>query len=130
MKVPVRKALFLWVAVLSAPLAGCASASLLGQRAVGFGVDRDVIAVGAVAGRFRAVRIHVSDSPLEMFDVRFTFGDGSRWSPDTRYRFEQGSWSRRIDLPGRARVIRRIEFRYRSIGVASGRARVQAFGIR
>ncbi len=50
--------------------------------------------------------------------------------PDQTDGFEQGSWSRCIDLPGRARVIQRIEFRYRSIGVASGRARVQAFGIR
>ena len=127
---PARKTALLGASLLMVPLLGCASGALLGQRTVGFGMDRDAIPVGAGEGRFRAIRIHVSASPLEMYDIRIVFGDGSRWSPDTRIRFEQGSWTRMIDLPGRARIIRRIEFRYRSIGVASGRARVQAFGVR
>lgn len=124
------------IAVVAVAVAACAPAyggggpTVLGQRTVAFGADYDVIRVGPGDRRFRAVRLHVSDSPMEMFDVRIRFGDGSSFSPSTRLRFEEGAWTRSIDLPGRARVIRTIEFRYRSIGPRSGRARVQAVGIR
>jgi hypothetical protein len=43
--------------------------------------------------------------------------------------FGENSHSRVIDLPGTVRVIRRIEFRYRSIaGGGEGRAVVHAYG--
>ena len=42
------------------------------------------------------------------------FGDGDAWSPDTKVQFHQGSRSRTFDLPGGARVVRSVEFWYRS----------------
>ncbi len=114
---------------LALGMAACASAQWerLGTRRVSFAAERDVIEVGAVDGRFTAVRIDVADGDLEMYNVRIVFGDGDAWSPPTRLDFRQGTRSRVIDLPGGARVIRRIEFAYRS-RVRRGRATVEVYG--
>jgi hypothetical protein len=102
----------------------------LGSRQVSFRAERDVIPA-AGEGRFRAIRIVVSEGDLEMFNVRIVFGDGSAYSPETRLVFREGSWSRVIDLPGEARIIRRIEFSYRSIrATRDGRAVVTVYGRR
>jgi len=117
------------LAALVLGVAACASAQWerLGTRRVSFAAERDVIEVGAVEGRFTAVRFDVADGDLEMYNVRVVFGDGDAWSPPTRMDFRQGTRSRVIDLPGGARVIRRIEFAYRS-RVRRGRATVEVYG--
>ncbi len=99
----------------------------LGTRTVHGRADRDVIPVTAREGRFRKLRIEVTGSALEMHNVVVRFGDGSRYSPDTRLVFRKGGTSRVIDLPGEARVIREISFRYSNIR-GGGRARVHVSG--
>jgi len=116
-------------AVKPASAAATRRAVLLGSRKVSFLGDRDVVQVGPARGGFDGLKLHVSGSPLEMYDVRVVFGDGTAYSPETRLHFDQGSWTRSIDLPGNSRQIRRIEFRYRSVGVRTGRATVQLFGL-
>lgn len=137
-----RTAVSLTLSILiAATLAACGSSPtvgsevepgviFLGQRKVNFKVDRDVIDVGAYEGHFRALRVHVLDSPLEMFDIRVHFGNGAVFSPATRLVFRRGSWTRRIDLPGQHRIIRRIEFVYKSLKPRTGKAHVRVFGIR
>jgi hypothetical protein len=99
----------------------------LGTRRVSFAAEKDAIDVGLPAGTFDAIRIEVGGGNLEMYNIRLTFGNGDTWSPNTRVFFRQGSWSRLIDLPGPVRVIRRIEFWYRS-RVRRGQATVRVFG--
>jgi hypothetical protein len=100
----------------------------LGERWVNGAVDRDVIHVGRREGRFSRLQIVVEHSALEMFDMLVVFGDGSTYSPPTRLIFEQSARSRVIDLPGGARVIRRVEFRYGNLP-GSGRAQVELWGV-
>lgn len=99
----------------------------LGERWVNGGVDRDVIKVGKHKKRFRAIAIVVEHSALEMFDVVVTFGDGTTFSPPTRVIFGQNSASRVIDLPGDARVIKKVEFRYGNLP-GGGKAQVELWG--
>ena len=102
----------------------------LGVRAVDFRVDHDVIRAAA-QGRFRRIRIVVEGGDLELFNVRVTFGDGAVFSPATRVYFKEDSRSRVIDLPGSARIVRRIDFYYRSVvGGGQGKAIVHAYGHR
>jgi len=115
------------LAVLLAAAALLQNWEPLGSRRVSFAVDRDVIDVGAREGTFEAIRIEVEGGSLEMYNIRLTFGNGDTWSPNTRVLFRQGSWSRLIDLPGPARVIRKIEFWYRS-RLRRGQATVRVFG--
>ena len=69
--------------------------------------------------------IVVDDGDLEMFNVRVVFGNGQVYSPDTRLYFREDTRTRVIDLSGDARIIRRIEFRYKS--VRGGRAEVLVY---
>lgn len=100
---------------------------LLGTRQVNFRGDKDVISVTRREGTFRAIKIEVEGGSLDMHDIRVVFGDGSSFSPETRVEFREGSWSRTIDLPGTARIIRSIEFNYRS-ELKRGRATVRVYG--
>ena len=100
---------------------------LLGSRRVSFAGEKDVI-TAKHQGRFRAIKLEVEGGNLDMYNIRLVFGDGTTFSPDTRVEFREGSWSRTIDLPGDARVIRRIEFWYRS-ELRRGRATVKVYGI-
>ena len=102
----------------------------IGMRPVDFRVDHDVIS-GAGDGAFRAIRIDVEGGDLEMFDVKITFANGETFSPGMRLYFREGTRSRVIDLPGAARLIRRIDFFYRSaLFGAQGRAIVHVYGRR
>src|SRR5689334_11862900 len=98
--------------------------SKLGERWVQGGRDRDVIEVGRRDGVFRSIAIKAEHSALVLDDVRVVFGDGTSFSPGTRLVFNQGTWSRDIDLPGGNRVIRRVEFRYGNLP-GGGRAQVE-----
>jgi hypothetical protein len=100
---------------------------LLGARRVSFRAEKDVIGVTAREGLFTAIKLEVEGGTLEMYNVRITFGDGETFSPETRFVFREGTWSRTIDLPGKARVIRKIEFWYRS-ELKRGRATVRVYG--
>ena len=111
----------------SRPPAGTDDWQLLGRRSVSFGAEKDVIEVGVREGRFDAIRVDVQDGDLEMYNIRVVFGNGTTWSPDTRVSFRERSRSRVIDIPGEARVIRRIEFWYRS-RLRRGQATVEVFG--
>jgi hypothetical protein len=84
----------------------------LGERWVEGTHDRDVITVGAREGHYRRIMIVVEHSALEMYDVTVTFGDGTRFSPQTRHIFSANTRSHVIDLPGSERIIRTVEFRY------------------
>lgn len=96
----------------------------LGERWVHGGVDHDTIAVTAAEGRFTRVMLKVERSSLELFDVVITFGDGTTFSPATRLVFTPGETSRVIDLPGGARVIRRVDFRMANLP-GGGRAQLE-----
>jgi hypothetical protein len=61
---------------------------------------------------------------LEMYNMIVTFGDGSTFSPNIRNRFDENSWSRSIDLPGDRRIVRSVDFTYRSLNRREGRATV------
>jgi hypothetical protein len=99
----------------------------LGERWVSGRVDRDVIRVGRRDGTFVALAIVVEHSALEVFDMVVLFGDGTRWSPNLRAVFGPGSSSRVIDLPGGARVIEAVEFRYGNLP-GGGKAQVELWG--
>mgnify|MGYP006870800805 FL=1 len=99
----------------------------LGERGVDGAVDHDAIHVGKRDGTFREIMIVVERAPVEVFDLVVTFGDGERWEPRTRLVFGADTTSRRIDLPGTNRFIRRVDFRYGNL-VAGTRAKVELWG--
>src|SRR5947199_9481565 len=102
---------------------------LSGPRGVNCTGDHDAIVVGARGGGFTAIKIEVAGGNLEMYNIKVTFGNGQSFSPETRIEFRQGSWSRTIDLPGPVRIVRRVDFWYRSrLRPVRGAATVRLFG--
>ena len=101
--------------------------SWLGERYVNGGADHDVIGVGRADGRFNSIMIVVENAPVEIFDMVVTFGDNERFEPKTRLVFGADSSSRKIDLPGGGRFIKRVDFRYGNL-VAGTRAKVELWG--
>lgn len=81
-------------------------------------------------GRFWAIRLESAGADLEMYDIRMTFGNGEVFVPSVRHHFQEGSWSRRIDLPGGHRHIRKIEFWYKASAPGAGQARIVVWGLR
>ena len=86
----------------------------IGSRRVSRWGDHDVINAGS-QGAFRRVLIEVDGAAVEMWDVVITFANGQTYSPPTRLVFNANTRSRVIDVPGRSRIISRVDFRYRSL---------------
>ncbi len=101
--------------------------TFLGERVVHGGADHDAIAIGRDDGRFRSIMMVVERAPVEIHDLVITFGNGERFEPRTRLTFGPDTTSRSIDLPGNARFIRRVDFRYGNL-VAGARAKVELWG--
>jgi hypothetical protein len=96
----------------------------LGERWVNGGADHDVIAGLKNDGRFNKIMIVVENAPVEIFDVKVTFGDREVFDVPVRLVFGANSTSRQIDLPGHNREIRRVDFHYGNIA-GEGRAKVE-----
>ena len=95
----------------------------LGERVVNGGADHDTI--GGHGGRYKEIMIVVEHGGMRLWDLVVTFGDGSTFSPGTRFEFLPESRSRVISLPGGERIIRRVDFYYGNIPQNFGRARVE-----
>ena len=110
-----RSVPFSFLLLTTSLLVACASAGgdweLLGETDVNFQLDRGSIDVDRGEDRFHEIKIFVKGGLVRISDVWVVFGDGSTFHPRTRTRFKTGS--RVIDLPGGARVIRRIDVAYR-----------------
>jgi len=100
----------------------------LGERIVDGGrrADSDRITVGAYKGRYDKLTIVVLDSDIELISMEVKFGAGPEWRPAMAHYFREDQRSRVIDLPGRDRVIKWIDFKYRNLP-GGGKARVQVW---
>ena len=98
--------------------------SYLGERFVNGGADHDAIHVGRADGRFTSMMLVVENAPVEIFDVDVTFGNNERYRIPTRLVFGPDSTSRMVDLPGGARIIKRVDFYYGNLRGA-GQAKVE-----
>ncbi len=97
----------------------------LGAKSVNHGFDRDEIRC-ADEGFMRAIVIEVRHAAVNFEDVTVHFLNGTTLDVPLRAVIRRGDRSRVIDLPGEARVIRKIVFRYKTLG--REKARVVVWG--
>jgi hypothetical protein len=86
--------------------------TVLGQRAVTDRADHDVIAVTAVRGDFRQVKLKVERASVDFRRVVVHFGNGTSQTLEMRATIPAGGETRAIDLEGSDRVIKSVEFWY------------------
>ena len=100
----------------------------LGSRKVNFGIEKDVIAVGAHEGAFTKLKIQVTGGSLNMKSMVVHFKNGEQKDIGLKHNFSKGSGSRVIDLPGNKRLIQKIAFVYDTKNNSNRRATVHVFG--
>ena len=84
---------------------------LLGTRTVTDRVDHDSIAAGH-QGTFRSIKITVQHHAVQFRDMKIHFANGDVQDVGLRNVVPAGGESRVIDVEGRDRVIRSVEFWY------------------
>jgi hypothetical protein len=119
-----------FLALIASAFAGAAEQrwELLGRQEVSYRGERDRIDVGRREGKFKQLQIRVDGAPVEIQDVVVTFGNDETFSPKIKHRFDENSRTRNIDLPGDRRVIKRIDFAYRSPDRREGKGVVEVYG--
>ncbi|MEW5962277.1 MAG: DUF2541 domain-containing protein [Pseudomonadota bacterium] len=100
---------------------------LFGTQKVGFGVDRDVIRVGANVGKFDRIRLRVLDNDIFIKELKVVYANGD---PDTiavNAEIKQNSRTEWLPLKG-DRFINEIQMNYRSKPSFKGQARIEVLG--
>jgi hypothetical protein len=100
---------------------------LFGTQTVGFGVDRDVIRVGADVGKFDKVRMRVLDNDIFLRSARVVYADGTADEIAYNADIKANSRTRWIDLKG-DRFIKEVQLIYNSRPNFKGRAFVEIYG--
>ena len=102
---------------------------LLGARTVTDRADHDTVKVGAAKGDFTAVKFEVQRRAVNFHRVVIHFRNGADQKVELRDRIVANGESRVIDIDGRDRVIRSIDFWYdaQSLG-RGGQATVRVLG--
>ncbi len=101
----------------------------LGSAHVRDRVDHDAITVTAAKGDFESLKIKVHRHAVHFLDLKIHFGNGETQDVALRQVIPAGGETREIDVVGRERVIRRVEFWYEAESRRRGQgARVELFG--
>lgn len=100
---------------------------LFGTQSVGFGVDRDVIRVGAEVGKFDRIRLRVLDNDIHLNEVKVIYASGEPDVLAVNSDIKANNKTNWLDLKG-DRFIKEIQLNYRSKPNFKGQARVEVLG--
>jgi hypothetical protein len=100
---------------------------LFGVQSVGFGVDRDVIRVGAEVGKFDKVRLRVLDNDIFINDLTVVYANGEKDTLAVNAEVKKDTRTRWFNLKG-DRFIKEIQMTYKSRPNFRGQARIEVFG--
>ena len=100
---------------------------LFGSQTVGFGVDRDVIRVGAEVGKFDKIRIRVLDNDIFLNEMKVVYGNGESETLAVAADVKQNTRTKWFNLKG-DRFIKEIQLVYRARPNFRGQAHVEVFG--
>ncbi|HEV7681782.1 MAG TPA: hypothetical protein VGO68_06645, partial [Pyrinomonadaceae bacterium] len=102
--------------------------SHLGDKHVDGNSDHDKISLGSSEGRFRQLQIRVDDAAVSFNRVVVHFGNGSDEELQFREVIKPGGSTRAMDLRGRRRIIKSVEFWYEKANWGSTRPTVRLYG--
>jgi hypothetical protein len=100
---------------------------VLGTKTVSLLADHDTISVGAGAGLFTDIRLKITGNTVFIHSMKVTFSSGATHNVNLRFAFLPGSTSRVINLPGPARLIRKVDLVYSKL-IGGGTAKVTLQG--
>lgn len=100
---------------------------LFGSQYVGFGVDRDVIRVGAEIGKFDKIRLRVLDNDIHIKDLKVVYANGESDDLVVNADIKQNSRTQWFGLKG-DRFVKEVQLVYRSKPSFKGQARIEVLG--
>jgi Protein of unknown function (DUF2541) len=100
---------------------------LFGSQTVGFGVDRDVIRVGAEVGKFDKIRLRVLDNDIFLNEMKVVYANGESETLAVAADIKQNTRTKWFNLKG-DRFIKEIQLVYRARPNFRGQAHVEVFG--
>jgi hypothetical protein len=103
---------------------------LLGSRQVTERLDHDEILLRTGAGVLRQVKLSVQRAPIDMQRVVVHFTEGLDQRSDMQMTIPADGESRAIDIAGKGRAVRSVEFWYDATTLRGRRAQVRLFGMR
>lgn len=101
---------------------------LLGTQTVGFGVDRDIVAVGRADGAFRSLRLDVERNDIHLLSLRIVYQNGYAEEIKVDRLIKAGSRMTPIDLRGDRSFLKEIHLVYRARPNFRGQAAVKVLG--
>lgn len=101
---------------------------LLGTRKIDYKLDRDEIPVTRFEGTFKALKVKVKKSGINLHKIVVHYGNGDVQEIETRENIPAGGETRVIDLPGNKRVIQKVVFWYDTNNIAARKGVVQLWG--
>jgi hypothetical protein len=102
----------------------------LGSAKVEGRVDHDEIWVTALRGDFTAIKLYVVEEGIEFDHVIVHYGNGRNEEVAVREFIKAGGETRAIDLSGDDRVIRKVDFYYKSNPDTKRKGKVILYGRR
>ena len=102
---------------------------LLGERKVDRSLDVDVIPVSRQE-ILSKIQIRISDKPVQVFDLKVHFRNGTFYDVPIQRNFNAGESSRIIDLPGQNRSVSQVSIKYRTAAFGRRKATLQLWGIK
>lgn len=100
----------------------------LGLKTVDMKADHDVLVVTFHEGFYSKVKFVIRKAPLHLKNINIVFGNGENKNIAFNKRFDAGSTTRIIDLPGNKRIIKKIKLNYSTIPKGKGKAIFVAWG--
>jgi hypothetical protein len=93
--------------------------------------DHDAFIIRGPYDYFRKLKFKVTDAPLNIKRMIVRYDDGGLpENIDIRHNIPKGGESRIIDLAGRKRKLKQVDFWYETIGMLNGKADLSLFGIK
>jgi len=102
--------------------------TFLGEKMANDRLDHDVVLVTAKKHDFKSILIRVKGASVDFKKVVVVYGNGERDEIELRNTIPAGGSSRIIDLKGKERIIREIEFWYDANTIRGRKALVRVFG--
>lgn len=100
----------------------------LGKREVNFGVNRDTIVIPRTVGPLHALVVVARMNAVEVWGIRIFYESGASQDFEMREKLFVNRDKLVIDLPGNARQVREVVFRYRKLNNVARRAVVELWG--
>jgi len=100
----------------------------LGDKHVDGKSDHDKISIGRSEGSFRQLQIRVEKAPVNFQRVVVHFGNGADEELQFRELIATREQTRAMDLRGRNRIIKSVEFWYEKVNWGKDRPTVRLYG--